>query len=396
MRLLFVHQSFGYFGGAESNIFATARALKRRGHRLGLLAHKGTSRGEAAWRELFGDDLFFLGGTSVPGAVRHFRPDALYVHKWEELPSLGQLLDSRVPAIRMVHDHNIYCLRSYRYHPLTRNICHRAMGAYCVFPCLAPLKRNKGGLLPVRWASFLEKKRELALARRFDVSLVATNYMRDELLLNGFSPRRIEICAPVPPAAEPLRSSFSERNLLVFAGQLVRGKGVDILLRALAQVRGKFEALILGEGNHRAKCEALCAKLGLGDRVTFKGFVPQEEMRALYSEATAVLVSSVWPEPMGLVGIEAMRFGLPVVAFDAGGIKEWLRDGENGFLVEWMAAAAYARRVDELLADKAKAREMGRRGLERADRDFAFDPYIESLESLFARVASCPQEALAV
>jgi len=395
MRVLFVHQSCGNLGGAESNILATAGALSQRGYRVGLLTQKGTGRGEAAWREIFGANLFFLSQTGAPGALRRFRPDALYVHKWEDLPSLEQLLDAGVPALRMVHDHDLYCLRSYRYHPLTRRVCHRALGAYCVFPCLAPLKRNPQGPLPVRWASFFEKKSELALARQFDVSLVATKYMRDELLLNGFSPRRIEICAPVPPAAEPLRSSFSERNLLVFAGQLVRGKGVDVLLRALAQVRGKFEALILGEGNHRAQCEALCAKLGLEDRVSFKGFVPQNEMRALYAEATAVLVSSVWPEPMGLVGIEAMRFGLPVVAFDAGGISEWLRDGENGFLVPWMAAAAYARRVEELLADKAKAREMGRRGLERAEGDFAFEPYIDRLESFLARVAPCPQEALA-
>ena len=396
MRLLFVHQSFGSLGGAESNIFAAAGELRLRGYHVGLLTREGTGRGEAAWRELFGDNLFFLKRTDAPDAIRRFRPDALYVHKWEEISSLEQLLAAGVPAIRMVHDHDLHCLRSYRYHPLTRRVCHRAMGARCVFLCLAPLKRNPKGPLPVRWASFFKKKRELALARQFDVSLVATRYMRDELLLNGVSSRRIEICAPVPAAAEPLESSFSERNLLVFAGQLVRGKGVDVLLRALARVRGKFEVMILGDGNHRAKCEALCTKLGLGDRVTFKGFVPQNDMRALYAEATAVMVSSVWPEPMGLVGIEAMRFGLPVVAFDAGGIKEWLRDGENGFLVPWMDTASYAGRLEELLADKAKAREMGRRGLERAEQDFAFDPYIDRLESLFERAASYPQEALAV
>jgi glycosyltransferase involved in cell wall biosynthesis len=395
MRLLFVHQSFGSLGGAEANILATAGALRQRGYGVGLLSREKTGRGEAAWRELFGDELFILGETGAQEAVSRFRPDALYVHKWEELPSLEQLLASGLPAVHMVHDHDLYCLRSYRYHPLTRRICHRAMGACCIFPCLAPLKRNPRGPLPFRWASYFEKKRELALGRRFNVSLVATQYMRNELLLNGFSSERIEICAPVPPAADPVRSSFSERNLLVFAGQLVRGKGVDVLLRALAQVRGKFEVLILGEGNHRSKCEALSAKLGLADRVTFKGFVPQNEIRALYAEATAVLVSSVWPEPMGLVGIEAMRFALPVVAFDAGGIKEWLRDGENGFLVPWMDTAAYARRVEELLSDKAKAREMGGRGLERAGRDFAFDRYIDRLETIFAWVAAYPPEALA-
>ena len=386
MRLLYVHESFGSFGGAEANIFATATELKRRGHRAGLLTQRRTGHGEAAWEALFGEDLFWLENGSPNEAAQRFEADAIYVHKWEDLASIEQLLAGDAPLVRMVHDHDIYCLRSYRYNPLTRHICQRPLGVHCVLPCLAPLKRNHGGILPVRWAGYFQKQRELALARRFHRSVVATRYMRDELLRNGFAPECIEIHAPVPPPVEPLRSRFSERNLLIYAGQLVRGKGVDVLLRSLAQVRGNFEALILGEGSHRAKCEKLARKLGLENRVTFKGFIPQTEMRALYQDATAVLVSSVWPEPMGLVGLEAMRYALPVVAFDAGGIGEWLSDGENGFLVPWMDTELYAARIDELLADKHQACLMGARGLERVTREFNFENYISGLEDLFARV----------
>jgi glycosyltransferase involved in cell wall biosynthesis len=108
------------------------------------------------------------------------------------------------------------------------------------------------------------------------------------------------------------------------------------------------------------------------------------------------MVPSVWPEPMGLAGIEAMRFGLPVVAFDAGGISDWLTDGENGFLVPWMDTHLFARRIDELLADKQMARAMGRRGLERADRDFDFHRYIDGLTDLFERVAAPRREPVAL
>ncbi len=204
--------------------------------------------------------------------------------------------------------------------------------------------------------------------------------MRDELLINGFAPGTIGVHPCAPPPAEPLRSGFTERNLLVFAGQLIRGKGVDVMLRALAQVRTRFEAVILGEGSHRAKCERLCAELGLSDRVSFKGFIPAAEIRAYYREATAVLVPSVWPEPLGLVGLEAMQYGLPVVGFDAGGVREWLHDGETGLLVPCMDTTGFAAAIDTLLTDKAKARAMGERGLARAARDHAFQPYIDGLE----------------
>ena len=362
--------------------------MKARGYQVGLLTQKGTGKNEDAWRKLFGDALFQL--DQIESALESFRPDVIYVHKWEELPSLQRLLESDRPLVRMVHDHDIYCLRSYKYSPYTRRICKRPIGMYCVFPCLAPLKRNRNGILPFKWVSYFDKLKEIRLNQQFDRHLVVTNYMKNELVINGFDPCRIEIFAPVPRPGDALRSAFSDRNLLLYAGQIIRGKGVDVLLRALARVRTPFEAVILGDGSHRAACEKLCDQLGLRDRVTFKGFIPQEELKQYYRDTSAVVLSSVWPEPIATIGLEVMRYALPVVAFDAGGIRDWLRDGVNGYLVPWMDIDAFATRIDELLCDKTKAREMGERGLEIVSREYDFNEYLDRLEDLFSRVSREP------
>lgn len=388
MKLLFVHECFGSLGGAEANAFITATEMKKRGHQVALLTQKGTGKNEEAWRALFSDGFFLLEQIDV--ALTKYRPDVIYMHKWDELPSLRHLLASDRPMIRMVHDHDIYCLRSYKYNVFTRNICTRPAGAWCVFPCLAPLKRNRTGGLPFKWVSYFKKLDEIALVRKFDRHLVVTNYMKNELVINGFAPERIEIFPPVPRPGDSLRSKFSDRNLLLYAGQLIRGKGVDVLLRALAKVRAPFEAVILGDGNHRAECEKIARDLGLQDRVTFKGFIPQIELKEYYQDTSAVLISSLWPEPIATIGLEVMRYALPVVAFDAGGIKDWLHDGENGCLVPWMDVDAYAARIDELLNDKEKARRMGERGLEIVSRDYDFNDYLDRLEKLFSSVAQEP------
>ena len=393
-NILFVHEACGSFGGAESNAFATATELRARGHRVGLLTQRRTGHAESAWEELFEGNLFWL-HDGAAHALAAFQADVIYVHKWEEQESLAAFLDGATPTVRMVHDHDIYCLRSYRYHPLTRTPCTRAAGLACVVPCLAPLKRQRGGVLPFRWASYFSKQRELALSRRFDRNIVATEFMKGELLVNGFDAQRIEIIPPVPRPGVVLRSEFSERNRVLFAGQIIRGKGVDVLLRALALVREKFEAVIVGDGHHRVACEKLAQKLGLADRVKFTGFLPQAEVHEFYRDTSVVVVPSVWPEPMGLVGLEAMRAALPVVAFDSGGIGAWLRDGESGFLVPRMDTAQFARRLDELLADKTLARTMGQRGLERVTRDFDFDRYIAALEGLFGRMTADRRHAQA-
>jgi glycosyltransferase involved in cell wall biosynthesis len=83
-----------------------------------------------------------------------------------------------------------------------------------------------------------------------------------------------------------------------------------------------------------------------------------------------------------------MRHGLPVVAFAAGGINEWLLDGQNGFLVPWMDRRKFAGRIDQLLADKSLGRELGTRGRQLLRDKFNFDQYISGLEEMFARITN--------
>lgn len=390
MKLLFVHNRFGAMAGAETNAHITAAELKQRGHTIGIIHGEPTGKAESAWRQTF-SHRFSLGhrgnAMRVKAALEIFQPDLVYVHKMADLDVIGALIGSRIPLVRMVHDHDIYCMRSYKYHYFSREICTRAAGPYCVFGCGAFLNRNHDNGFPIKFVSYRDKKREIFLNKQFQRMIVVTQYMKDELLRNGFAPEKIEIHAPVPRMGDPnLRSNFSERNLIVYAGQIIRGKGVDVLLESLARLTVPFECIILGDGSHRPFCEKLSKKLKLDDRVRFMGFVPQEELKDFYRECTVMAISSVWPEPFATIGMEAMRYGIPVVAFDAGGIKDWLIDGQNGFLVPWMDRDKYAARLDQVLKDKSLAREMGERGHRMVDEQYSFSQYILDLETTFQKV----------
>jgi glycosyltransferase involved in cell wall biosynthesis len=170
---------------------------------------------------------------------------------------------------------------------------------------------------------------------------------------------------------------------------------VDVLLESLALLKNPFECIILGDGSHRAYCEKLSERLGLSDKVKFKGFVPQEELTEYYRECSAVAISSVWPEPIATIGMEVMRYALPVVGFDAGGVSDWLVDGVNGFLVPWMDRSAFAASLDRLLGDKALAKSMGQRGLEIVTDRFDFAGYIDSLELLFGNLIEAKKKRAA-
>src|SRR5690242_12799879 len=117
MRLLFVHERFGAMGGAETNVLLTASELKRRGHALAIAHGAATGKEEARWNELF-TGRFPL--AEVQRAISAFRPDVIFVHKLADLAALEALAECGVPVARMVHDHDLYCLRGYKYNPLNR------------------------------------------------------------------------------------------------------------------------------------------------------------------------------------------------------------------------------------------------------------------------------------
>src|SRR5437588_2298867 len=304
MKILFVHEKLGAFGGAEGNILVTATELKARGHTVGLLHGAPTGKGHESWLSTF-EHLFALagsfGGCAETAACEAFRPDVIYVHKMANVETLEQLAASGVPLVRMVHDHDLYCMRSYKYNYLTRHVCDRAVSPFCIFPCGAFVSRDREGAFPIKWVSYRNKLREIELNRGFSRLIVATQFMKGELLRNGFAAEKVEVHAPVPPGARPTwHSSFSGRNVIIYAGQIVRGKGVDVLLEALAKVSEPFKCLVFGDGEHRPYCEKLSRRLGLAERVEFKGYVPPEEIEAWYQECSVAAVSSVWPEPFGM------------------------------------------------------------------------------------------------
>ncbi|MBM4164235.1 MAG: glycosyltransferase family 4 protein [Lentisphaerae bacterium] len=397
-KILFVHETFGRLAGAEQNILVTAPHLAKT-FRLECLYWNRSGKDEAAFEALFpvSHPVAFDGQPDetrnrVAGVLRQSAPDLVYVHKCIANPVLEALTEWGGPLVRMEHDHDIYCMRSYKYFPWSRRICTRKAGPCCLFPCLAFLKRDRmRGRFGVRWVGYRRQMRCIELNRKFSAMFVVTAYMRDELIRQGFAPERIHIFPPIPPpSGDAFQSTFAATNRIVFAGQIIRGKGLDALLRALALCKQPFRLTVLGSGSHQGACEALARRLGIADRVEFPGFVPFEKMAGYYREATLVAVPSLWPEPIATIGLEVLRYGLPVVGFDAGGIRDWLRDGETGFLIPWMDLRAMAEKIDFLLARKDEARRLGEQGRAFVNREYAFTPYVERMKATLGEMIGEP------
>ena len=215
-----------------------------------------------------------------------------------------------------------------------------------------------------------------------DALIVASEYMKEELLTNGCAPQRVHLLAPVVKLSlgcdpTPVPSSTQ----IVYVGQLLRGKGVDLLLEALSKVSVPFEATLIGAGNAEESLKAKADALGLAERVRFLGWTPNEELDAYYNAARIVVVPSRWPEPFGMVGLEAMMHGRPVVAFSVRGIPDWLENEVTGILVPEQDTTAFAAALDRLLTDHELATSMGQAAFDRVGTAFGFGPYMETLQA---------------
>jgi glycogen synthase len=136
---------------------------------------------------------------------------------------------------------------------------------------------------------------------------------------------------------------------------------VHVLLEALARLSG-VSAAVAGDGPARAELEELSRDLGLTDRVRFLGWIGQEQRAALLRGSRVFVLPSLWDEPFGIVGVEALGAGLPVVATAAGGIPDWLDDGVTGILVPRGDRDTLARALDRLLQDEPLRRRYASAG----------------------------------
>jgi glycosyltransferase involved in cell wall biosynthesis len=221
------------------------------------------------------------------------------------------------------------------------------------------------------------------------VHVVNSNYIKKRLIQHGFQPEQVTVVGyftNIQPL--PAVSLDEQRPIISFMGRIDRYKGVDYLMRALAHVSTPYRCSVIGDGDYLPYCKQLARKLGLSDVVDFVGWLSTQEIAAHLRRVSVCIVPSISPEAFGIVGIEAMMCSKPVVAFDAGGISDWLKDGKNGYLVPVKNTTLLAEKIEALLRDPQTAAKMGAEGRRLVTNTFSKEQHFQKLLSVFAKAAA--------
>jgi glycosyltransferase involved in cell wall biosynthesis len=205
----------------------------------------------------------------------------------------------------------------------------------------------------------------------------------------------VERASPPAPAGAPAGAGGEAPFRLLFVGRLVERKGVHVLVEALALLRAEGRELrldVVGEGPERERLGRLAAELGVERQVRFHGFVSPEALRERFSACDAFVLPAVIDakgdtEGLGVVLIEALEHGKPVIASAAGGIPDIVRDGETGLLVPPGDPEALAGALRLLLERPDRAGELAERGRRAVEERFSWSAIIDRLEALYRETA---------
>jgi glycosyltransferase involved in cell wall biosynthesis len=232
--------------------------------------------------------------------------------------------------------------------------------------------------------------RDLELRRAAHV-FTPSSYLRELAMGWGVAPERVSVLpnpAPAMPELRPrdeLRRTFGVNGAtLAFAGRLTAQKSLERALEAVAGAED-VQLVIAGDGPDRMQLEERARELGIAGRVSFLGAQPRERIVELFHAADAAILSSSW-ENFPHTVVEALAAGTPVLAMEAGGVAEVVRDEENGLLVPAGDTAALRDAVRRYFGDE-DLRERLRGAAARSVAEYAPERVLGELEATLRRVA---------
>jgi glycosyltransferase involved in cell wall biosynthesis len=376
MRILVANHTARVAGGAEQYVHGIARVLRERGHAVRLLVEDVSVNASDGWSTKT--------GVAWREEVPRWRPDVAFVHGLFS-SELESWLVNAFPSVLFAHNFYGTCISGAKCHTRpTLQPCSRRFGEACLW---LYYPRGCGRSSPLGMLrGYREQRARNTLLAGYRSIVVASSFMGREFM------RHVSIPVEVVPlfVATPVKgSSPRTATQFVFVGRLTEEKGPADLLSAIERLRERgleLEVTFVGDGPQRDELFRRARKV---PGVRFVGWVAPAERDALVAGACAIVIPSRWPEPFGLVGLEAARLGVPAVAFETGGIGEWLVDGENGALIgsEVPRIDGLASGILRALEDRSGPNTWSRRALEAAAR-FDEATHVQRLEAVLSAAAT--------
>ena len=410
MKIVLVHPFFTELkyntGGSEVTVQETYNLLKKHGHEVFFFATDSKpyieenyqyskyfvpmrDRSSILNKLIWGSEFFwnFNAQINFRNYLKEVKPDLVHVHVLNNLTYsiLQPCFELDIPVVMTIHDAGIICPVRKAWDNNSKKVCLACKGKN-VLPCIIKNCSCNNKMFTSANAALKNLLEKLTGFNKKIAAFVTPSDALKELVSQGdIIAEKITV---IPPnlTEEYMNTipKYSNNNYFVFVGALYSYKGVPTLLKAMKRVPKDIELHIVGDGNEATIYKDYVSKNNLN--VKFLGTLYNAEKQNEYSNSIAVIVPSNYFEAFGIVNIEAMACGKPVIASNTGGIPEIIDHGKTGFLFKQGDDKELAYYIEKLWNNQDLVINLGKEARKKAEMFYSSENYYNKLLSVYDSV----------
>jgi glycosyltransferase involved in cell wall biosynthesis len=287
-----------------------------------------------------------------------FKPDIVHVHN--TFPFMSESIahecyKNKIPCVKTLHNYRNMCIQGTQYRK--GNICTECSRSplewsAVKYSCYKNSKLFSAGIALKRLVSKYFHHNE----DYYNQYIAVSEAVKIEHLNQGVPASKIKVKANFIRRFEPDNKGSSEFGYALYVGRLSREKGIQVLLKLWVDKQFSVPLIVVGDGPLRCEVEDMALK---NKNIIYKGVLKDKKLSDLYESSLFVVIPSLWKEPFGMVAIEAFSLGLPVIAFDIGGLKDIVDHNINGYLCEPNKLDEFSEYIEKLIRDAHRRTDFG-------------------------------------
>ncbi len=386
MRILHVNDAVAELGGTEVYIYNLLNLLRENGHQVDLFGKVWIGDLYSMLTRYYDPATYF----KFLDRIRLFKPDVVHCHNISKALSpsvLHAAKRSKIPIAMTIHDFHLICLKKI---PILEDgkPC-RGIHSKCITSNCFSMERGRLNV-PYRLAKFMKISLHRRVIRNNVDAFISPSktlyyWIKESLRIDNVRviPNFIDLSGI---RCEPLRDTKE----ILFIGRLSKEKGVDVLVKAMAKVvkqMSEARLTIAGTGPEEEKLRSLVRKLGLNNYIKFYGWMKRESLERLFGRAELVCVPSTIMESFGLVALESMAHGRPILVSDVGGLEELVEDGNVGYSFNVGDVVNLENRILSMLQNFPGLKRMSIEARRRVKKCYSPERHYEELMKLYGELS---------
>ena len=389
MKILHINEHLAPLGGVETYLIALLPELAARGYVQQVIYSSGDPQW---WPDSFEIPVLRRAGFShhleiaekLTALLQREKPDIIHIHNFQSV-AVVQAAMAYGPTVMTAHDHRAICPSNTFFFKRTREECCRKGAGLACF--LHSATKQSVSLRPKYGTYFYYRSRwMMANAGKLAHIITPSTRVKERFVDAGLPSNKI---TPLPYfcSLEPLDRprSLPTHPTITFIGRVAGYKGFEFFVEALGLLPKTYYGILVG--NMTKKNQEIIGELshrfGCTSRLEFRPWADRAGIMQLLGETSVLIFPSVCPETLGIVGLEALSQGVPAVASDIGGVREWLIEGDTGRLVAPKSATEIRDAVLDICQSPDNLLAMGTKGIAKVRERFLPHQHVNNLINIY-------------